>query len=333
MMMRLLLLAFMICAGTSTGYAQVTLRYNRWLPPEHHVDKRVLLPWMAKVAEVTQGRVKIEPTVSSLGPVLKQYDLVSTGVADLVYTAEAYTPGLFPLADILTLPSLGTDPEKLSVAYWKVYEALFAKTKPYPLVHVLALNAYPDYHLFNSRREIASADDIRGLKFATTGEIRTAILKALGATVVSAGLTQLVEMTMSGVIDGTLLTDDAAHSFGLARVAKHRTTFPKGTGSGSGVFLINQAKWNAISEADRAAISKLSGEVLTQQLGASLKTADDLGRAENEKAGVRTIVADEKLIGALEKAAAPQVSAWLEKAKAKGVDGVEALNMLRALSK
>ena len=241
----LLAAALLVCAGSAD--AQVTLRYNHWLPPDHHMDKNVFRSWMDKVAEVTNGRVKIEPTVSSLGPVLKQYDLVSTGVADVVFTAESYTPGLFPLADILSLPAIGTDPEKLSTAYWKVYETYFAKANPYPRVHVLGLTAFPIYHLFNARRDIATPADLRGLKMTTTGEVKTELLKNLGATVVSAGLTQLVEMTTSGVIDGVMTTDDAVNSFSLARLVKYRTTFPKGLGSASSVIMINEAKWNAIS--------------------------------------------------------------------------------------
>lgn len=320
----------LVAAGPAE--AQVTLRYNHWLPPDHHVDKNVLLPWMAKVAEVTNGRVKIEPTVSSLGSVLKQYDLVSTGVADVVFTAESYTPGLFPLADILALPAIGTDVEKLSIAYWKVYEKYFAGTNPYPRVHVLALTAFPIYHLFNARHEIAGPADLRGLKLTTTGEVKTEFLKGLGATVVSAGLTQLVEMTTSGVIDGVMTTDDAVNSFSLARLVKYRTTFPKGLGSASSVVLINEAKWNAISPEDRTAIDAISGLKLTQQMGASLKNADATGREANEKAGVKTTVAGKELEDFADSVAKPIEAAWIEKAKTKGVDGAAALQMLRTLA-
>ena len=311
--------------------AETTLRYNRWLPANHHLEQNVFIPWMRKVEEVTQGRVKIEPTTSSLGPITEQYNMASTGVADIVFTAESWSPGLFPLAEILQLPFLGTDVEKLSVAYWKVYKAHFEAVSPYPRVEVLALTGFPIYHLFTKGREVREADDLKNLKIVTTGETRSKYAKNLGLTPIAAGLTQTVEMVSTGVADGTLITDDAVNSFGMTRAITHRTTFAKGLGSASGVLLVNARKWARISEKDRSAIGAISGEVLTRQMGASLKAADERARAAALKKGVKTIVAGPKLEAHFEKIAAPLEAEWIAIAKAKGVDGEAALAMLRRL--
>lgn len=315
------------------GAQTVTLRWNRWLPANHHLDKNVFMPWMAKIAEVTQGRVKIEPTTAPLGPPAQMYDMVSTGVADVVYTAEAWTPGLFPLADITALPFNGADVEKLSVAYWKVYEKFFAPTKPYARAVVLGLNAYSSYDIFNLKREVAAPPDLKGLKLLGSGETRIDLMKSIGITPMSGGLPQMVEMMSTGVADGVMLPGDSVQSFSMTRVLKHRTEFPGGLGSGSGVTLVNERKWNQISAADRAAIEAISREAMSKAIGASLRGAEDVARDAFTKAGIKTIMADEKLVAYVRNAAAPLEAAWIEKAKKKGVDGAAALAMLRELAK
>jgi TRAP-type C4-dicarboxylate transport system substrate-binding protein len=322
--------AVLLAVLASSAEAQnVALRWNRWLPAGHHLDKTVFIPWMAKVAQVTEGRVKVEPTTASLGPIFQQYDMAANGIADVVYTAEAWTPGLFPLADITALPFIGTDVEKMSIAYWKVYEQHFKPAKPYARVHVLGLNTYSAYDLYNLKRDIARPDDMKGLKLITTGESRIDLLKSMGFTVLSAGLTQMVEMMSTGVADGVMLPADSVNSFSMTRVLKHRTSFPQGLGSGSGVLLVNERKWNSISAKDRAAIDAISGPVITAQLGASLKGADVQAQENFAKAGLKTLVADDALVAYARQAAAPLEAAWIEKAKQKGVDGAAALKMLR----
>lgn len=335
MQRRYALIALALASTLFAAAAQaqtVTLRWNRWLPANHHLDKNAFMPWMAKVAEVTQGRVKIEPTTAPLGPPAQMYDMAANGIADVVYTAEAWTPGLFPLADVTALPFTGADVEKLSVAYWQVYEKYFAPAKPYARVVVLALNAYSSYDIFNLKREVAAPDDLKGLKLLGTGEVRIDLMKSIGLTPLSGGLTQMVEMMSTGVADGVMLPGDTVNSFSMTRVLKHRTMFPQGLGSGSGVVLVNERKWNQISAADRAAIQAISGEVLSRQLGASLKNAEAVARDAFEKAGIKTVLADAKLVGFVKNAAAPLEAAWIEKAKKKGVDGVAALGMLRNLA-
>jgi len=322
--------ALLFCAAAQSQ----SLRYNRWLPVGHHLEQNVLIPWMAKVAEVTQGRVRIEPTTSSLGPPLKQYDLAATGIADVIFTSESYTPALFPLAEIMGLPFVGTDVEKLAVAYWQVYEKHFAQVKPYPRVVPMGLTGFPIYQIYNLKREMATPDQARGLKIVTTGgQFRTELLKSLGFTVLSAGLPQVVEMLSTGVADGTYLTDDAVKSFGVIKVVKHRTEFPGGLGSLSGCVLMNEAKWNSLSGQDRAAIAAISGPLLSRQMGLSLKNADNQAKAEIEKAGVKTVVADARFLSLAKQAAAPLDEQWIKMAKEKGVDGSAALTMLRDLAR
>lgn len=288
---------------------------------------------MEKVAQVTEGRVRVEATTSSLGPPLKQYDLAATGIADVIFTSESYTPALFPLAEVMGLPFIGTDVEKLATAYWQVYEKHFAAAKPYPRVVPLGLTGFPIYQIYNAKRDITNAEHAKGLKLVTTGgQFRTQLLTSMGFSVVAAGLPQVVEMLSTGVADGTYLTDDALKSFGVMRLVRHRTEFPGGLGSLSGCVLINDAKWSAISPRDRAAIAAISGLELSRAMGRSLRNADAQAKQEIDQAGIRTVTADAAFLTLAKKAAAPLDEQWIKMARDKGVDGGAALRMLRELA-
>ena len=55
-------------ALSAPASAQTVLRLNGWLPPTHPIMTRTLKPWAEEVNKVTQGRVRIEVTASSMGP-------------------------------------------------------------------------------------------------------------------------------------------------------------------------------------------------------------------------------------------------------------------------
>lgn len=323
-----------ICAVVTTGsFASadtITLRYNRWLPSTHHADVRVLLPYFDEIEEVTEGRVVIEPTTSSLGSVERQYELAATGVADIALMSESLTPGQFPLAEIAEMPGLGTDTEAVSVAYWRVYEEFFAETEPYKATHLLTLCSLPPYQIYNAKREVAAIDDLDGLRLRAAGALSSRKVNALGATAVPAQMTQFIELISKGVVDGAYYTDDGVHAFGFIDFLDYKTAFPDGLGGYSLSLVINRAKWEQISPEDREAISAISGEVLARKLGASFQQSVETSQAAMADAGVTVTEADEAFVAAVKEAMAPIEADWIAKANEAGVDGAAALEMLRS---
>ena len=329
--MRLLgwIVAFVLCSVPANA---VEVRYLRWIPVGHHLEQNVLIPWMQKITEATNKRVTFT-VVNLQAPVTQHHEMIVKGIIDVVFSAEAYTPGQFPLSEILELPGNGDDVEKLSVAYWKVYEEFFAKTNPYPGIKVLGLTGTPPANLFTSNKAIRLPDDIKGLKLRVAGEASTLLLKGLGATTVTGGLGQAAEMMSSGVIDGIMLHADGIASFGMAKFVKNETFFAGGLASLSDVLWMNEAKWNSISVEDRAVIDKLSGEMLSRQLGSSFQQSNIKNREVLQKQGVATVVADAAFLAKIHELAVPLEQAWFAKAKEKGVDGAAALKRLRELAR
>ena len=67
---------------------ELVLKYNRWLPTTHPQDVEGLLPFFDEVAEVTEGRVRIEPTTAALAPPPRQMEAVKAGVVDIAYGGQ-----------------------------------------------------------------------------------------------------------------------------------------------------------------------------------------------------------------------------------------------------
>jgi TRAP-type C4-dicarboxylate transport system substrate-binding protein len=326
-------LAALVLGGVSvSGSAaaqEVQLRYNRWLPATHDIDNKVFKPWFEEVATATGGRVKIEFTTSSLGPLPRQYELATSGVADIVFGSESLTPGRFPLAEILELPFLGDTAESVSVAYWRVYKAHFEKAKPYPGVQLLALSGLAPYYVHTVKKPIEKIDDFAGLKLRAAGALLNDTVKALGGVAVSASVTELHDLFSKGVVDGGLSNDDQIRSFNLTKFIAARTVIPGGISNYSTFVAVNARKWESISAADRAAIERVAGEAVAKSLGRIIDASAKLGAEQMAAAGTKTIQADAALTGALKAKLGFPEERWIAKAKEKGVDGAAALKMLR----
>lgn len=315
--------------GIGANGQELQLRYNRWLPATHDIDNKVYKPWFDEVARVTQGRVKIEFTTSSLGPLPRQFELVTSGVADVGFGSESLTPGRFPLAEILELPFLGDTAESVSVAYWRVYKAHFEKTKPYANVHLLALSGLAPYYVHTVKKPIEKIEDFSGMKLRAAGLLLNDTVKALGAVPVSAAVTELNDLFSKGIVDGGLSNDDQIRSFSLSKFIAHKMVIPGGISNYSTFFAINAKKWEAISEADRKAIEAISGEAIAKSLGRIIDASAKLGDEQMRAAGTKVSVANAAMIAALKAKLAFLEERWVAKAKEKGVDGAAALKMLR----
>lgn len=307
----------------------VALRYNRWLPATHDIDNKVFKPWFEEIAKVTGGRVKIEFTTSSLGPLPRQYELATSGVADIVFGSESLTPGRFPLAEILELPFLGNSAESVSVAYWKVYKTHFEKAKPYQGTHLLALSGLAPYYVHTVKKPVAKFEDFAGLKLRAAGTLLNETVRALGGVAVSASVTELRDLFSKGIVDGGLSNDDQIRSFNLAKFVVARTVIPGGISNYSTFVAVNARKWESISPADRAAIERIAGESVAKSLGRIIDASAKLGVEQMTAAGTKTIVADAALTDTLKAKLGFLETRWIAKAKEKGVDGAAALKMLR----
>jgi TRAP-type C4-dicarboxylate transport system substrate-binding protein len=119
-------------------------------------------------------------------------------------------------------------------------------------------------------------------------------------------------------------------SFKLVRLIKHVTYVPGGLYNVTFALIMNTAKWSQISEADRAAINKLSGEALARRAGQAWDATDAKGEKAVRDANIPVVIANEQFIGEIKSRTAGLEQAWFDKVKAKGADGAALLAALRS---
>lgn len=318
-------------AAAATASAQTTtLRYNNWLPPTHFFFADGLVRYFEAVNKATGGRIKIEPTAQTLGAPPRMMQLAVDGIADMTWGVHSYTPGTYPLAEMVELPFIGTGSDKDSVAYWRVYKAMFEKTGMHPAgVHTLAVHVHPPGHIYNNKRAIKSVEDLKGLKLRAANATTTALFQKFGATPVSLPATQSRDALSKGVADGTMFTSEAILAFNIQDFIKYATIVPGGLYSQSFFVVINKKKWDSLPEQDRKAMETVSYEALAKQLGSRWQREEDTGLDRLRKLGVEVTNAEGTFLAQMKDALGSIEKEWLEKAKAKGVDGIAALKMFK----
>lgn len=309
----------------------VVLRYNQWFPSGHWSQADGLYPWFAEIEAVTGGRVKIEPSAKPIAPPNRNYQAVVDGVADLAWGPHGYTPGVFPLTEMVELPFITEDAGRSSVAYWRLWETVLQPTGMQDDVVTLAMHVTSGGNIHMRGSAVDSLADLKGAKIRVPTPTVGRVLKDLGAVPVSGALSELREMLSRGIIDGTAISDELVTGFKVEQYISHVTRIPGGLYSNSAFVIMNKAKWDRISAEDQAAIVKISGEALSARMGA-LWHQNDLAARTAIKARLGDAYQDASpaFMTELKAAFEPAEIAWLEKAAELGIDGGGAISFYRA---
>ncbi len=307
----------------------VTLRVSNWLPVSHPIVKDILMPWADQVTQATEGRVAVQILDAPLGPPPAHYDLVSSGAADVAISVHGYTPGRFVLTELQELPFLTPSAEVNSVAFWRVWEEMLAGQNEHAGVKVLALFGHGAGHLFTTNRPITPVSGLQGAKIRVAGEITNQLVTNLGMVSLQAPSSESYELLHNGVADGIVFPYESIPFFKLENAVKNALTVDGGMYNVSFFMVMNQAKYDSLSDADRAAIDSVSGETLARMAGRAWDEADKAG-LELLQDKVQFTAAEGEDLAALQSAADTIYKSVADKYQAKGVDFDAALDMFKA---
>jgi TRAP-type C4-dicarboxylate transport system substrate-binding protein len=288
------------------------------------------MPFCKDVEGATQGRVKCNLLAKAVVSAPQTFDAVRDGLADISFIVPGYTPGRFVLTDAPEFPFMGDTSEALSVAYQRVYDKMLAKHNEFKGVHVLSVFTHGPGQIYNTKRAVASLKDLEGLKIRVGGGLVNEVAKVLGTVPMLKPAPESYELLSQGVADGLFFPKESPLSFKLVPLIKHVTYVPGGLYNTSFAHIMNEAKWKQISEADRAAITKLSGEALARRTGKAWDAVDARGEKAVRAANIPVVVADAKFIAEIKAKTAGLEQAWIDRAKAKGADGKAIIAALRA---
>lgn len=316
---------------SSTPLMAEELIMSSWLPPKHPIVVNAFEPWAEEVEKVTDGRVTVRIMRKPLGSPPAHFDMARDGIADVTYGLHSFTEDdRFNRARLGQFSFLGDDAIANSKAYWSIYGGELDAAAEHEGTHLLGLFMHGPGLLHNNLRKIETPADLEGMKLRVPGGYVGDLVSALGAAPLFMSSTEVYEKLSRGVIDGVAFTYEAMTAFNLVDYIKYSMTVPGGIYNTTWFFVVNEDKWNSLSEEDRAAIDAISGEAFAERVGQAWNDADT---AAQDVVGdkVEFYAAGPEVVGALRDAAGTLEASWAE-GLGEGYDGAAALEEFRAMT-
>ena len=302
----------------SAAAQTIVLTASSWLPPSHALTE-TQKEWCTALEQKTAGKAKCNLLPRGVAAAPATFDAVRNGLADISFTVHGYTPGRFVTTQVAEFPFLGNNSEPVSVAFQRLYAKTPAMADEHKGVKVITVFTHGPGIVFNTKRPITKADELLGLKWRVGGGMVNEISKALGMNVTLKPAPESYELLSTGVMDGTLFPAESVESFKIDKVIRYGTQFPGGLYNTSFVFLMNQAKYDALPADVKKAVDELSGEFAARMFGKAWDKVDRRGMAFMQAAGVQITKADAAFVKAVTEKTDPLVDTWAKAAEAKGM--------------
>lgn len=318
----LAVLAFLI--SPVSGWAQVKeLVIASWEPPDG-TGMPPLRAWLEELSQKSGGRVTGKIAYGSvMGKAPEHYDLAATGVVDVSYVGLPYTPGRFPMAEVIQLPISGeASNETMAKAFWELYlKGYFNKDfRDVKLLWVVTTSPY-EYQM--GKTTVRTFGDMKGKKIRASGAVHTEIVKAFGSVPVGMPAPDIYVSLEKGVIDGSFTSRSFIKAFRTEPVTKSITEVD--VGGFNMAYVMNKKTYDSLPEDIRTIIDEISPkytvvsgkqqDAYTEEAGLLVKKAGgtiyQLSGADMEK---------------VDEAMAPIWKNWIAEGEAKGLPRKQLVN-------
>jgi len=303
------------------AHADAVLTMNVVMPRASSFFVGVYKPWADAVERESKGHIKVEIPAATMAPLPRQWEMVTSGVADVALTPNDYIRERVKLPFLAEIPFLAPNGVAASVAIWRTQMKFFAPANEYKDVKLLAIWVNGGNTLQTMKRPVAKMEDFQGLKvWVATPNMKQA-LSDFGATpVTGAAANSMFDYMSGGIVDGAVTGKGSLISFQLARYTKYITFFPGQLGYNAETFFMNKKKYDSLSPEDKATIDKVSYEVLSRMAGQGFVDQDNLADPLIKENGIQTQVASPDFMAKLKPRVAFIKDAWFADAKSRGID-------------
>lgn len=322
-----------LAAGPAKADKPIELTFSAWIPQTHILVSNFMMPWAKEVEIATEGRVKVNFLTKPVTNPVGHLDAVRNGVVDLAFISYSYYPGRFDLMKFAILPFSGNSAESTSLATWRVYDKYLHGANEHRGIKLLGIYGHGPGGVYTTKKPVEKIEDFDGLKLRIGGGITADLAKALNVNAVVKPAPESYELLSTGVVDGVLFPPESIASFRLDTVVKHATVFPGGLYADLHGIIMNPAAFDRLPEQDRAILMKLSGEHIARLGGQAWGNADVAALKTLREHNVEFHEANDTLIAAVKQRTAKFEQAWLDTAKAKGIDGPAVLAEFRTTLK
>jgi TRAP-type C4-dicarboxylate transport system substrate-binding protein len=331
MKLGILMAGAVLLASAPVAAQQTTLRVGNWLPGHHLIVKGIIEPWAKAIEAETNGSLKLEVMTASVGRPPEYFDFVKNGIVDAGYGVSGHNPGRFTMTQVMDLPFMSPDPWSGAAASWAAYQRYGARYNEHAGVKVVGLWVHSEPYLHMRGEPVRTVEELKGKKVRVGGNVTGRIVAALGGTPVQLPPTEAQQAMASGVADGITFPLESIEFFKITPVIKSNVRFPGGLYTDTFWLGINEAKWNALTPQQKAAVEKHSGMAVALNGGWAWTNGDEIGRAALMKNNVTFFTWPEAELAKAKQALKPLEEEWLAEAKKRNLPGEEILAYARAM--
>lgn len=267
-------------SSTAMAAEKQTLKYAYVLPASHYLWTEGARVFTEKVTADTNGDITFEVyPAAQLGK--DNLAVLQSGLADLALIIPSYSSDKLPLSTVSELPGMYDNSCQGTSKFWEIVQPggiLYEQElKPLGLYPVFAAVLIP-YRIFTSKKEVATMDDLSGLKIRANGSAMNKTMITLGAVPVRASSPELYDAVSRGTVDGALFTMNALEQYSLEQVFNYMVEGPQ-LGSAGIIIAMNEKNWNSLSP-ETQKIMMDAGEMTRKRL---CKWMDDDDQSVRDK--------------------------------------------------
>ncbi len=311
---------FLVPIYSATAAAgEIRLTYSNFFPPTH-VQSILADSWCKEVEERTGGRVKVEYYPGqTLTKAAQAYDGVISGMSDIALSCLAYTPGRFPVMEVVDLP-LGYQSGKAATTVVNKVHRHF-EPKELADTEVMYLHAHGPGLLHTKGKAVRKLEDMKGLKIRATG-LSSLVAEALGGVPVASPMPETYQNLQKGVVNGSVHPLEANKGWRLGEVTDYATCAFSAGYTTAFFVVMNKDKWNALPKDIQQIIRDINEEWLVKH-GDAWDVSDMEGIRYFLNQGNEMIRIDDKEALRWKNAVARILDDYAEKMDGKGFDGQE----------
>jgi tripartite ATP-independent transporter DctP family solute receptor len=267
--------------------AQETLKMNISIGQNSHYGVAIDA-FAREVEKRTGGRYKVQNFYSgALGAERESIEAVQLGTLDLTMTSTGPVPNFVPEVAILDIPFLFRDyGHARRTLDGPIGQEMLGKFQS-KNIQALAWGENGFRHMTNNRRAVNAPDDLKGLKMRTMeNPVHMQAYKQFGIIPTPMAFTEVFTALQQGTVDGQENPLSVISAAKFVQVQKFITL--TGHVYSPALILMNKAKWDKLSAADKQAFSDAAKEAVKANRA---RIDDDERRVVGElKAGGMNVV-------------------------------------------
>ncbi len=249
---KMALAASIVLGFAGTAAAQTTMRISISVAQNSHQGVGIDT-FAREVEKRTAGRYKVQTFYSgALGGERESIEAVQLGTQELTFTSTGPIPNFVPASKILDVPFLFRDkPHARAVLDGKIGQDMLVKFEAKGF-KALAWGENGIRHMTNSKRDVKTPDDLKGLKMRTMeNPVHIAAYKGLGIVPTPMAFPEVFTALQQGTVDGQENPLSVIMAAKFDQVQKHLSL--TGHVYSPAIFLMNKAAFDKLSAADKQA--------------------------------------------------------------------------------